>query len=124
MAECGATPEPLLLAAGKDARALVREPDGDIDFGLGRDATAAGGESVLAKLFSGESAQGAAPAAQFLRSIVVQDGQLSLLDRQTGFRTQAGAVKIEIRPSPICEPLNRAGSPSAKSENCSAAVFL
>jgi hypothetical protein len=88
---------PSQITLAEPQLALVREPDGDIDFGLGRDATEAGGESVLAKLFSGEPAQGAAPAAQFLRSIVVHEGQLSLLDRQTGFRTQAGSVRIEIQ---------------------------
>lgn len=77
--------------------ALVREPDGNIDFGVGGDATSAGGESVFAKLFAGAGADGsAAPAARFLRSIVVRDGQLALLDRETGFRTQADAVTLDI----------------------------
>jgi hypothetical protein len=89
---------------------LVREPDGDIDFGLGGGATSAGGESVFAKLFAGATPDGgAAPAARFLTSIVIRDGRLSLLDRRSGFTTQADAVSVDM--SRVADTLDvRAGT--------------
>lgn len=77
---------------------LVREADGDIDFGLGRDATTAGGESVFAKLFAAAQAdQGASPASRFLRSIVIRQGQLTLLDVVSGFKSQAEDVEVDLQ---------------------------
>lgn len=76
---------------------LVREPDGGIDFGLGRGASPAGGESLLDRLFgTGDADRGAAPAAQYLRHVVVRDGQLALVDQRTGFRSDAEAVAVEV----------------------------
>lgn len=76
---------------------LVREPDGDVDFGLGGGTADAGGESVFAKLFAGGGADGgAAPAARFLTSIAIRDGRLSLVDRHSGFTTQADAVSVDV----------------------------
>ena len=76
---------------------LVREPDGSFDLGLGHDAAQAGGESVFGKLFGGDaSGAGAAPAARFLRSIAVRDGRLSIVDRKSGFTTDADAVSLDV----------------------------
>jgi len=79
---------------------VVRDEDGKIDFGLGQTASEAGGESVLAKLFGTDASdQGAAPAAQYLQSVVVRDGQLSLVDRRTGFHTEAESVTVDVARS-------------------------
>ena len=76
---------------------LVREPDGNFDLGLGSGGAQEGGESVFAKLLAGEAAdQGAAPAARFLQSIAVRDGRLSLVDRRSGFTTEADAVSLDV----------------------------
>ena len=76
---------------------LVREPDGDFDLGLGRGTADAGGESVFAKLFSDRPDDGsAAPAARFLTSIKVSDGKLTVLDRASGFTTDADAVSLDV----------------------------
>jgi hypothetical protein len=87
---------PRAIELAEPQLSLVREPDGDIDFGLGGGATAAGGESVFAKLFASTPDGGAAPAARFLTSIAIRDGRLSLLDRRSGFTTQADAVSVDV----------------------------
>ena len=80
--------------------ALVREPDGNIDLGLGRGASPPGGESLFERLFGGsDSDRGAAPAAQYLRHVVVRNGQLAVIDQRTGFRTDADAVAIDVTRS-------------------------
>lgn len=79
---------------------VVRDEDGKIDFGLGKTAGEAGGESVLAKLFGKDASdRGAAPAAQYLQSVVVRNGQLSLVDRRTGFHSEAESVTVDVKRS-------------------------
>ena len=76
---------------------LVREPDGSFDLGLGTGTAQEGGQSVFAKLFAGDAGDtGAAPAARFLTSVSVRDGRLSIVDRESGFTTDADAVSVDV----------------------------
>lgn len=74
---------------------LVREPDGNVNFGLGSPQEP-GGESVFDRLFAGGDEGGAPPAARYLKRVVVQDGKLTLLDRRSGFQTEAEAVTLNV----------------------------
>lgn len=79
---------------------LLREPDGSIGLGLGRDARHDEGASLLDRLLASDDAaadRGDAPAAAWLRKIVVRDGQLGFTDRASGFASSAEDVTIDMQ---------------------------
>lgn len=79
---------------------LLREADGSIGLGLGRDARHDEGTSLLDRLLASDDAtadQGDAPAAEWLRKIVVRDGRLGFTDRASGFASSAEDVTIDVR---------------------------
>jgi hypothetical protein len=74
---------------------LVREPDGAIGFGLGGEGSGGDGTSLLRGLMGDED--GAAPAAEWLRTILIRDGRLGLTDRASGFTTSAVGVEVDVQ---------------------------
>src|SRR5690606_38627763 len=77
---------------------LLREPDGSIGLGLGRDADASrdDGTSVVQRLLAADDDDaGDAPAATWLRTIVVRDGRLDFTDLASGFASSAEVLTID-----------------------------
>ncbi|MEW6271851.1 MAG: hypothetical protein AB1689_21420, partial [Thermodesulfobacteriota bacterium] len=82
---------------------LLREPDGSVGLGLGlgREAGDGDGASVVQRLLAGgEDDASDAPAAEWLRKIVVRDGRLGFTDRASGFSTSAADVAIDVHRKP------------------------